>query len=442
MQVLLLATAAILIIGLVPALAVNGVILDQQLNEDGQGYTVIRLWGSHYEMGYAHANLLGDYIVDGVNETKALLGPSYNTVRAYINTSVWMPPEIEDELDGMVDSLAVTHPAENIDKLDGKVVNTLGDWGYACRSHTCWGRYVADPIKTLSTRRLDYGTPIPSANHHVLCARIPNDGSPRWVNIAWPGFVLSATGVNEYGTIVSLHDYQTASDTSAGRMPRMVACRYALTYATGTDISTHLNSVYTELQNYEVMTGSFVNYYVPQGHGGVMVCHPYESGPDFYYLRTPQAVWHHGEAMVTTNAWTDGTYTPSDENFGAAAYYDDESPKTLESHWSLLAANSSSLHLLSVAYRDREDMTIWADGRLDGIGRTPRLEYEWFDLFDLYDGGYDLYEDGEVNLKDFSKLAQYWLQNEPSVDIAPPPSGDGIVDFKDLAVLAKYWLMW
>ncbi|MBW2690321.1 MAG: hypothetical protein JRC99_10380, partial [Deltaproteobacteria bacterium] len=42
--------------------------------------------------------------------------------------SVWKPPEIEDELDGMVASLAVTHPSAAIDKLDLKVINTYGDW--------------------------------------------------------------------------------------------------------------------------------------------------------------------------------------------------------------------------------------------------------------------------------------------------------------------------
>ena len=47
---------------------------------------------------------------------------------------------------------------------------------------------------------------------------------------------------------------------------------------------------------------------------------------------------------------------------------------------------------------------------------------------------------GVVNFKDFSKFAEYWLQNESSVDIAPPPNGDGIVDHKDLAVFAEYWL--
>jgi len=45
-----------------------------------------------------------------------------------------------------------------------------------------------------------------------------------------------------------------------------------------------------------------------------------------------------------------------------------------------------------------------------------------------------------VNMKDFSRLAQYWRQNEPSVDIGPMPWGDGVVDMQDLAVLSEYWL--
>ena len=52
----------------------------------------------------------------------------------------------------------------------------------------------------------------------------------------------------------------------------------------------------------------------------------------------------------------------------------------------------------------------------------------------------DFNQDGKVDLKDFSILAQYWSQDELSVDIGPPPYGDGIVDYKELAVLADYWL--
>ena len=76
--------------------AEHGEILDQDLNEYGKGYTVLRVWGSHYEMGYAQAELLSEYIVQGVNETEAFVGGLYESLRQLMAQTVWMPPEIED----------------------------------------------------------------------------------------------------------------------------------------------------------------------------------------------------------------------------------------------------------------------------------------------------------------------------------------------------------
>jgi parallel beta-helix repeat protein len=379
----------------------NGVIIDQQLNAAEQGYTVVRLCGSYYEMGYAHGDLLADYVVRSVEETKELFGGLYSGMRTATADSVWKPAEIEQELDGMVDALAERHPAAGIDKLDLKMFNGIGDLRYGCRSHTCWGRYVTAPTKTLSTRRLDFPTPIGSLNHHVLFVYVPNDGSAKWINLGFPGMVTAAQGVNEFGTLVSLHDYNSwGADISSGRMPRTIACRYALTYLPSSDLSRQLSDIFAELQKYEIMTGTFLNYYAPEGHGGVMTCNPHRTGSDFYNLRMPQDVWHHGEAMITTNQWTNGNYTPADEDFGADVYYNDETSKTHESHWSLVdpVDSQDGLQRLSVAYRGKGDMTIWADGRIDGIGRTARLEYEWFELFGPYKDDYGYEQDETAGL--------------------------------------------
>jgi hypothetical protein len=420
------------------ATAQNGEILVQDLNTSNQGYTVLRVWGSHYEMGYAQASLLGDHIVAAIDEIKAIAGPIYTDLRTAMANSVWQPPEIEDELDGMVASLTLTHPSAGIDELDLKVSNTYGDWGYACRSHVCWGRYVAPPVKTLATRRLDFGSPTPSAHHHVLTAWDPGNGSPRWVNLGWPGAVAVATGVNEFGTLASLHDYNSdGADLSPGRMPRMVAARHALTLPSGdAHPSTHLEEVFAELQLYEIMTGGFVNYYTPQGHGGVMTAYPYRFGPDFYDLRVPQQVWHHGEAMITTNTETDGTTTPGDEDFGADAYYDDESPKTLESHWDLLATGHNPLHMLSMAYRGRGDMTLWFDGKIGSPrGRTVRVELEWAELFGpLCDDGIDNDADGTIDLADPGCAdAADLSERDPTLvcDDGADNDGDGRFDFDE-----------
>jgi hypothetical protein len=53
---------------------------------------------------------------------------------------------------------------------------------------------------------------------------------------------------------------------------------------------------------------------------------------------------------------------------------------------------------------------------------------------------YDFNGDGEINIGDLSMLVSSWLQDNPSIDIAPEPDGDGIVDLLDFSVLAGNWL--
>jgi hypothetical protein len=55
-----------------------------------------------------------------------------------------------------------------------------------------------------------------------------------------------------------------------------------------------------------------------------------------------------------------------------------------------------------------------------------------------YAGDFDC--DHDVDFIDYAILAASWLQNNPLLDIAPPPAGDGIVDIEDLAVLCDNWL--
>jgi len=51
----------------------------------------------------------------------------------------------------------------------------------------------------------------------------------------------------------------------------------------------------------------------------------------------------------------------------------------------------------------------------------------------------DFNGDGFVDIKDLLKLIESWGQDDPIVDIAPPPFGDGIVDALDLELLMSYW---
>jgi hypothetical protein len=159
---------------------------------------------------------------------KAMLGVDYADLRTTIAASVWEPVGMVEELQGMVDALAVSYPSGNIDLIDLKILNSFSDWGWgwACASHACWGSKVSPGVEMLSSRLLAMGTPYPALNHHVICAWEPSDGSPWWVNAAWAGNVTVVTAVNEYGTQVSLHDYSEEGTYLPNPMPRSVATRF------------------------------------------------------------------------------------------------------------------------------------------------------------------------------------------------------------------------
>jgi hypothetical protein len=207
----------------------------------------------------------------------------------------------------------------------------------------------------------------------VLCAWDPSSG-PRWVNLAWAGYVAVVTGVNAFGTQVSLHDYNSSLNLSAGVVPRSVAARAVLTGSPRVPLEEHLAWATGEIQTYKVATGTFLNYYAPEGYGGVFTCPPGAACGD---PRIPQSDFLFGEALITTNDQTDGHTAPGGGEF-MEDYYLQGGPKDMASHYELMG--HSGLHLMTVGYRGFEDMSIWAEGRLR-TGTTPRLEWEWADLF-------------------------------------------------------------
>jgi N-acetylneuraminic acid mutarotase len=51
----------------------------------------------------------------------------------------------------------------------------------------------------------------------------------------------------------------------------------------------------------------------------------------------------------------------------------------------------------------------------------------------------DFNGDGTVNIEDLLRLVESWDQDDPMVDLAPPPFGDGIIDAMDLELLMSFW---
>ncbi|MCD6498305.1 MAG: hypothetical protein J7M25_08425 [Deltaproteobacteria bacterium] len=367
---------AVVILGIAaPAWAQNFKIIEQNLNNQRQGYQVIRVWGTHYEMGYAQGFALAADIVAAVHEVKNQVGVYYGATRSAIYDT-WWSDVMDQEIDGMVDGIKDRIADAPVDATDIKVINTVGDWGYygGCRSHSCWGHFLQPPIKTITTRRLDFPVVFAATNHHVMMAWSPSDGSTKWVNLAFPGYITVVTGVNEYGEVVSLHDFQTDFQPASGGVLRCMASRHVLTAMADIPMKQHLAWAADWLSNQQFTTGSFINYYAPEGHGGVFTC---STGGSCDAPRTPQADFFAGDVIITTNSQTDGHSVPAGGEF-MGDYYQQGGVKTMESAYDLMG--HSGLHLMTVGYRGQEDMTIWAEGRLpDGV--TPRIEMEWSKLF-------------------------------------------------------------
>ncbi len=369
------------------ASAQNVEVIAQDLGQDRQGYTLLRVWGSHHDMGFGMGVALAQDIVATVSEVKEVVGlDAYLQLRLAVQATNWGSPGVSDELAGIVDGVSSVTP-DAVSAGDLKVLNAYGDWSYACRSHSCWGRYASAPVTTLSSRRLDFPTPFDTMHHHVLCAWDPDDGSVRWVNFAWPGYVTVVTGLNADGTLVSLHDYRSQAAAVPGVMPRSVAARLVLTGMDDVPLLGQLDWAAQQLSMVSVATSGFINFFAPGGHGGVFTC---PSGGPCLALRRPQPGYLGGNVLITTNSDTDGTVVPDGGEF-IEDYYQDGAPKDIAGHFGSLHGawdEVQELHLVSVAVRGKEDMSIWFQGRVEDE-YTARLELEWEDLFPVEGQGED-----------------------------------------------------
>ena len=364
------------------AAGVNGEILQQRLDAERNGYTVMRVWGSQYEMGYVQGYLPGEDIAKLVKALKGYAGAqAWAAARPKMGASVFKPVSLENHLNGLLAGMRAKSPGLEIDVLDLEVLNTASDWLYAtgCRSHSCWGRFVSPPVKTLTTRRLDWGE-ISVAHNHVLCAYDPPGDSDRWIGIGLPGTFAAGALLTESGTVVAMQDYLSrTSDTGSGPkvMTRAVATLYAALIDLPADRELPLDAVYKELRRYTPFVGGFLCYYAPGGKGGVITSGPSQG---FYDKRTPEESYFGGDVLVTTNSWTDGTTTPEGGEF-LYDYYAAGGAESLADHWSVMGDPSAEFHQVSVEFRGPGDMTVWFNGRIPGGGRTPRVELEWRELF-------------------------------------------------------------
>lgn len=410
-----LAAFVLVVAALVPrgAAAQSYRMVQQDLDARRHGVTVLHVWGTHEEMGFAIGAALAEDLVEAFAQVRRYLGAGYSMTRTAATALTWPDPAVEAEMDAIVDGILSVVPDAPIDGTDLRIVNALSDLAYtACRSHSAWGRYVEDPVRTLSTRRFDYSALVDFMHHHVLVAMEPEQGT-RWLNVGWGSIVTAITAVNEHGTVTGLHDLGRADLFLAAPVSRAAAARAILTGVGDRPVSEHASWAAEQIGDWQVATDTFILYYVPEGLGGFFTCRN-----QLCTLLRPQDDFLFGEAIITTNAVTDGHSTPGGGGW-LADFYQGGAPKDLASHWEV---TQPSFHRLSVEVRGRGDMTLWFDGELRS-GLTDRVELEWQDLFHQPTSGGD--GDGDADAD-----ADADLDADPDGDADggsddDPPDGDG-----------------
>jgi hypothetical protein len=200
---------------------------------DTGNITVIKVWGNHFERGYASGYLLADKIKD-VYENYII--PSFGSSLAFAKNIVSTNNHLRidsiyvDEAKGMIQGISDAGIImANVDYLDILVANTFLDLANlgskfsginmqnGCSSLISWGNATTNTSlngKSVLSRHLDWTTNYNLINNQVIVVHFPDEvDEQEWLLIGFAGQISVLSGLNESGVGVMQH---MLSDVSAG----------------------------------------------------------------------------------------------------------------------------------------------------------------------------------------------------------------------------------
>lgn len=194
--------------------------------EEIGGKTVLTIWGTHQERGYAHGYLMGagfkdlfdNYIITYYCNSSAQV---YNNVRSFFTNNYSIENKYQTEADAMIQGMIDSGMNLNnqimgraIDATDILIVTTLPDLsqalggmqelGLGCSSISSWGNStIQDSIVSghlVISRLMDWSTHSALYQNHLLIIHIPSEEEEqKWISLAFAGFMGSLSGINESG---------------------------------------------------------------------------------------------------------------------------------------------------------------------------------------------------------------------------------------------------
>ncbi len=184
---------------------VNGTV------ENVGGQTVLRVWGTPREMGFAHGALLRDRIVDVVEHYALdVVPPRTLAATAGILGSVAdVPPALREEAEGIVEGMRHAGGAR-VDALDRELVaddllvlNAMTDLlAVGCSSVSAWGDAAVGELAgaPVIARNLDWSDDEDLLEHQIVLVTMPSDPSRRAIaSVAFAGYIGCLSCMSEDG---------------------------------------------------------------------------------------------------------------------------------------------------------------------------------------------------------------------------------------------------
>jgi len=204
---------------------------------------ILKVWGSHYDRGYAHGYLLGDEIREIAVDYVIGNFLSYD-INTYIYCRVFFQQSFEIEqkyiteteamIEGMTDSgtnMYISQLNRNLDATDILMANSLVDLtylfysdcidGFGCSSLSAWDSSTeSDPLlagNLVITRNMDWIVHQALLDNHLLIVNIPTEENEiSWVSFSFAGMIGVLSGINSMGTasFMNVGSNHTASETN------------------------------------------------------------------------------------------------------------------------------------------------------------------------------------------------------------------------------------
>lgn len=176
----------------------------------GYEFSVIHVYGTAYEMGYAHGSLMQDEARSMINATMQYM---YGQVESALNglptwlrdwvAEVGMDAALDltydltknytgayffEELHGIADGAGVSYDDLRRIHLIGEL--TQGD----CSMFGAWGSATASTGHTLQLRALDWDTDGPFKDHPAVVVYHPSDNGHQFANVGFVGWIGALSG--------------------------------------------------------------------------------------------------------------------------------------------------------------------------------------------------------------------------------------------------------